>query len=228
MTMPQQPNSPPSPFDYHPPTEPWLTTLHIDSDILVLAKQSGLLCVPGKPEHHRDCLEERARARYPQARLVHRLDRETSGVLIMAMNAKAQRHLGLQFERRKVRKTYVAIVSGCVAENSGVIDLPLATDWPNRPKQMVDRKRGREALTEWKVIAREPDATRLRLFPLTGRSHQLRVHLRSIGHPIHGDSFYAEGKALAAADRLQLHAETISFHHPADGRIVTFADECPF
>ncbi|MBO6633624.1 MAG: RNA pseudouridine synthase [Parvibaculum sp.] len=226
MTL-KKPNSPPAPFDYRPPAEPWLTPLHADNDILVLSKQSGLLCVAGKPENHRDCLEERARIRFPQARLVHRLDRETSGIVIMAMNPKAQRHLGLQFERRKIRKVYIARVSGCVRANAGTIDLPLATDWPNRPKQMVDKEKGRSALTEWEVIAREADATRLRLFPLTGRSHQLRVHL-SIGHPILGDGFYADGKALAAADRLQLHAETITLHHPADGRIVTFVDDCPF
>ncbi|MEQ8326196.1 pseudouridine synthase [Parvibaculum sp.] len=227
MTL-QKPNTPPAPFDYRPPVEPWLTTLHADGDILVLSKQSGLLCVEGKPENHRDCLEERARARYPQARLVHRLDRETSGIVVMAMNPKAQRHLGLQFERRKIRKAYIARVSGYVNGSAGSIDLPLTTDWPNRPKQMVDRQKGRTALTEWEVIAREANATRLRLFPLTGRSHQLRVHLLSIGHPILGDSFYADGEALAAADRLQLHAETITLHHPADGHIVTFVDNCPF
>lgn len=228
MTVAPKPNSPPTPFFYRPPVEPWLTVLHADDDILVLSKQSGLLCVPGKPAGHRDCLEARALARYPQARLVHRLDRETSGIVVMAMSPKAQRHLGLQFERRKLGKTYVARVSGEVKEDTGVIDLPLATDWPNRPKQMVDRENGRSALTEWEVIAREQGATRLRLSPLTGRSHQLRVHLRSIGHPILGDSFYAEGNALTAASRLQLHAETISLHHPADGQIRTFYDPCPF
>lgn len=228
MNPPQYTDEFPASFDYRPPAEPWLTVLHIDEDILVLSKQSGLLCVPGKPLNHRDCLEERAQARYPQARLVHRLDRETSGVFVMAMNRKAQRHLGLQFERRRIGKSYVARVSGTVEDTAGSIDLPLATDWPNRPKQMVDRERGRTALTKWEVIAREPEATRLRLFPLTGRSHQLRVHLLSIGHVILGDSFYAEGQALHAADRLQLHAETITLHHPADGRIVTFTDDCPF
>lgn len=215
-------------FDYRPPTDPWLTVLHQDEEILVLAKPSGLLCVAGKPETHRDCLEARAKDRFPQALLVHRLDRETSGVVIMAMNRRAQRHLGLQFERRKLSKTYIARVWGRVEEESGRIDLPLATDAPNRPKQKVDHERGRPAITEWQVIGRENNTTRLKLQPLTGRSHQLRVHLLSIGHPILGDSFYAEGDALAAASRLQLHAEELTLRHPSDGQPCTFKQACPF
>ena len=215
-------------FDYNPPLNPRLTVIHADEDILVLSKPSGLLSVPGKPDAHRDSLEVRARERFPEALLVHRLDRETSGVVVMAMNRHAQRHLGLQFERRKLTKTYVARVWGDVKGEAGTIDLPLATDAANRPKQKVDLETGRPAITEWKVKAREGGVTRLQLHPLTGRSHQLRVHLLSIGHPILGDRFYAEGEALAAASRLQLHAETLSLRHPADGRHCTFTEACPF
>ena len=217
-----------SPFRYEPPTEPHLTVLHRDADILVLDKQSGLLCVAGKPAEHGDCLERRARDAYPDARIVHRLDRDTSGVIVMAMNPKAHRHLGLQFERRKIRKTYVARVWEHLVGESGRVDLPIACDWPNRPKQMVDREAGRPAQTEWEILAREETATRLRLSPLTGRSHQLRVHMLSLGHPILGDNFYATGEAFAAADRLQLHAETLTLHHPADGTLRTFSVPCPF
>ncbi|MDO9127111.1 MAG: pseudouridine synthase, partial [Parvibaculum sp.] len=137
-------------------------------------------------------------------------------------------HLGLQFERRKIRKTYVARVWGHLAGESGRVDLPIACDWPNRPKQMVDMEAGRPAQTEWEILAREETATRLRLSPLTGRSHQLRVHMLSLGHPILGDNFYATGEAFAAADRLQLHAETLTLHHPADGTVRTFSVPCPF
>jgi len=219
---------PHTPFDYQPPLEPWLTILHRDDDLLVLSKQSGLLCVAGKPAEHHDCLEARAKERYPEALLVHRLDRDTSGIVIMAMNAEAQRHLGLQFERRKLKKTYIARVWGHVAGESGTINLPLATDWPNKPKQKVDLVSGRAAQTDWQVIAREEQATRLKLTPLTGRSHQLRVHMLSLGHPILGDLFYATGLALAAADRLQLHAEALELHHPSDGHICRFTDPLPF
>lgn len=215
-------------FDYRPPLDPWLTVLHHDEDILVLDKPSGLLCVAGKPASHRDCLEARAKDRFPQALLVHRIDRDTSGIVVMAMNRKAQRHLGLQFERRKLTKTYVARVWGDVQGDSGRIDLPLATDALNRPRQKVDFERGRSAVTEWHVAAREKGITRVKLRPLTGRSHQLRVHLLCIGHPILGDAFYAEGEALSAAPRLQLHAEELQLRHPSDGRACLFRQNCPF
>jgi tRNA pseudouridine32 synthase/23S rRNA pseudouridine746 synthase len=215
-------------FHYAPPTDPWLTLIHRDDDLLVLSKPSGLLCVPGKPAEHADCLEARARSQFPEALLVHRLDRDTSGVFVMALNTRAQRHLGLQFERRKIEKTYIARVWGEVASDSGFVDAPIACDWPNRPKQMIDHEAGRSAQTEWAVTARERNATRLALRPLTGRSHQLRVHMLSIGHPILGDNFYAHDSALKAADRLQLHAETLALRHPSDGRPCTFNDPCPF
>ena len=205
-----------------------LALLHADAALLALDKPSGLLSVPAKPPGPADCLEARVRAAYPEALLVHRLDRDTSGVMLFARSPLAQRHLNWQFERRQVRKGYVARVWGEVAGEAGRIDLPLIADWPNRPRQMVCFARGKAAVTDWRVEGREPGATRLWLAPLTGRSHQLRVHLAALGHPVLGDPFYAHPAALAAAERLQLHAERIGFRHPIGGAWVEFAAPPPF
>lgn len=217
--------------DYAPPDTP-LAVLHADAQILVVAKPAGLLSVPGKGAHLADCLIARVQSAFPEALLVHRLDRDTSGVMVFALTPHAQRHLGLQFEKRQVRKSYIARVWGRVAQNEGKIDLPLVVDWPNRPRQKVCHETGRPALTRWKVLRHEVlaagEATRLRLQPETGRSHQLRLHMQAIGHPILGDPFYAEGAALAAAPRLQLHAETLRLRHPDGGRGLRFAAPCPF
>lgn len=217
----------PAPFLYAPPVAP-LDYLHIDADILVVAKPSGLLSVPGKHPDHRDCLEYRVQRAYPDARIVHRLDMDTSGVMVMAMNRAAHRHLGLQFERRKIAKVYQARVAGVMCADEGRVDLPLICDWPQRPKQKVCFVHGKTAQTDWEVMVREGRATRVRLFPLTGRSHQLRVHMLSLGHVILGDRFYAEGPALEAADRLQLHAEALTLHHPNGGARMIFQTDCPF
>jgi tRNA pseudouridine32 synthase/23S rRNA pseudouridine746 synthase len=165
---------------------------------------------------------------YPATKVVHRLDKDTSGLLLLAFDKKALGSLGSQFEHRRVEKYYVARVWGDVAGESGTIELPLATDWENKPRQRVDREHGRAAETQWQVIAREDGVTRMKLIPLTGRTHQLRVHMLALGHPILGDSFYASGEALAAADRLQLHAEGLSFFHPADHRPMRFVAPAPF
>ncbi len=218
----------PASFVYDPPREPFLAVLHSDADLLVVDKPSGLLSVPGKAQEHSDCIEARAQQTYPEARIVHRLDMDTSGVMVLAMNAQAHRHLGLQFERRKTQKTYVAEVWGQIENDAGEIDLPLICDWPNRPKQMVSFEHGKPALTRWQVIARNERTTRVRLFPFTGRSHQLRVHMLSLGHPIVGDRFYAPGDALAASPRLLLHAESLTLHHPTGGGRVTFDAFCEF
>lgn len=220
--------SAPLSFVYDPPVEPYLDVLHRDDDLLVVDKPSGLLSVPGKAAEHADCLEARSRDRFPEARIVHRLDMDTSGVMVLAMNAAAHRHLGLQFERRKTRKTYVAEVWGQMVGDEGEVDLPLVCDWPNRPKQMVSFEHGRPALTRWQVLERTEKTTRVRLFPHTGRSHQLRVHMLALGHPIIGDRFYAEGEALSAFHRLALHAESLEFHHPSGGERVAFEAMCPF
>lgn len=205
-----------------------LSIIYCDDRLLVLSKPSGLLSVPGKAEDNKDCLEARAKNKFETARIVHRLDMETSGILTFALDADAHRHLGLQFEKRKTKKSYIARIAGNPQEESGEINLPLRCDWPNRPKQMVDHELGKNAQTFWKIIDRENNAARVRLTPVTGRSHQLRVHMRELGHPILGDKLYAPDDVIAAAPRLQLHAEKLELHHPDDGRIISFYDPCPF
>ncbi len=195
---------------------------------MLVNKPSGLLSVPGKAQSHQDCLELRVRAILPDALLVHRLDHPTSGLMIFARNAHAQRHLGLQFEKRQTEKIYIANVWGHVAGTSGYINLPLICDWPNRPRQMVCFLRGKTARTDYEVLQKDQQTTRLALYPHTGRSHQLRVHCLSLGHPILGDSFYAHDPAYTAAPRLHLHAYKLSFRHPSDGKPVTFTCPCPF
>ncbi|MEO1280227.1 MAG: RluA family pseudouridine synthase [Pseudomonadota bacterium] len=216
------------PLIYAPPVEPHLDVLHADDDLLVIAKPSGLLSVPGKDPAHADCIDQRAKSLYSDARIVHRLDLDTSGVMVLARNKNAHRHLGLQFEKRQVTKTYVARVWGVMNDDAGEVDAPLICDWPNRPRQMIDHDRGRSAQTVWRVLTREPTATRVLLAPRTGRSHQLRVHMLSLGHPILGDNIYAHPDARKAAYRLQLHAETLSFRHPTGGRPMAFQAPCPF
>jgi tRNA pseudouridine32 synthase/23S rRNA pseudouridine746 synthase len=159
--------------------------------------------------------------------LVHRLDRDTSGVMVFALTRHAQRHLGLQFEKRQTRKTYVARVWGEVAEKTGTVDLPLIVDWPNRPKQMVDHENGKPAVTDWRVIRTKDGESRVRLMPKTGRSHQLRVHMLALGHPILGDPFYATGPARDYP-RLMLHSETLQFRHPDGGQGIRITAKCPF
>lgn len=211
---------------YNPPNDP-LEVLHEDHEVLVVSKPAGLLSVPGKGEHLADCLLSRITSVFPHALLVHRLDRDTSGVMVFALSAHAQRHLGLQFEKRQVRKTYVARVEGQVAEKQGVVDLPLTVDWPNRPRQMVDHVNGRSAVTKWRRIQVSELESRLRLFPQTGRSHQLRVHCLAMGHPILGDPFYADGPARDHP-RLMLHSENLRFRHPDGGRSMSFSMKTPF
>lgn len=211
---------------YDPPQDP-LDILHRDHHLLLVNKPSGLLSVPGKGEHLADCLLTRIEAVFPEALLIHRLDRDTSGIMVFALTNHAQRHLNLQFEKRQVKKTYVARLHGEVEGNEGRVDLPLIVDWPNRPLQHVDHTNGKPSVTDWKVTRRSPGETRVRLFPQTGRSHQLRVHMKEIGHPILGDPFYAEG-AARAHPRLMLHAEELRFSHPEDGKGVRFRAKAPF
>ena len=214
-------------FRYSPPCEP-LSVVYRDDALLLIDKPSGLLSVPGKSADLSDCLESRVKAEFSGALLVHRLDMSTSGLMVFAMTRAAQRNLGIQFEKRIVKKTYVARVFGHVAESGGVIKFPLSADWPNRPKQKIDMLNGRSATTRWQVICREQFATRLFLFPETGRSHQLRVHMKEIGHPVLGDRLYADDRAASAADRLQLHAERLELRHPIGGKAVQYEAKCPF
>ena len=220
-------NPVPTSYIYEPPTEPWLTVLHADDRMLVLDKPSGLLTVPGKDPALSDCLETRVQAKWPTSKVVHRLDKDTSGILLMALNKKALGILGSQFEHRKTTKSYEARVWGIMEDDHGVVDLPIATDWENKPRQRIDHERGRASRTAWSVMLREEKATRVRLVPHTGRTHQLRVHMMTLGHPILGDEFYATGDARAAADRLQLHATELGFTHP-DGTPMVFRSPPPF
>ncbi|MEQ5827665.1 RNA pseudouridine synthase [Sulfitobacter sp. NFXS29] len=212
--------------EYNPPQDP-LVILHEDAEVLLVDKPSGLLSVPGKGEHLADCLIARVQAVFPEALLVHRLDRDTSGVMIFAMTAHAQRHLGLQFEKRMTRKTYVARVWGVPEEKAGTVDLPLIVDWPNRPLQMVCHETGKPAQTDWKKIKSDGETARMRLFPKTGRSHQLRVHMLALGHPILGDPFYATGPARDFP-RLMLHSEELRFNHPQGGASTKVRAKAPF
>ena len=212
------------PFVYAPPTDA-LDILHADDQVIVVNKPSGLLSVPGKAEEHRDCLETRVRGAWPDALLVHRLDMDTSGAMVFARTANAQKSLGRQFEKRLVEKLYLARVAGEVAGESGTIDLPVGSDWPNRPRQRVGGPRSRPAQTGWRVLAREAGSTILALTPRTGRTHQLRVHMAALGHPILGDSFYGEA---ASAPRLMLHAYRIGFILPRIGTREDFIAPCSY
>lgn len=205
-----------------------LDILFHDEAVLVLNKPSGLLSVPGRRPENKDSLALRAQRWFDGARTVHRLDWETSGVSVLALDAAVHRELSRQFHDREVEKSYIAIVAGHLMPDEGEVALPLICDWPNRPRQMVDHENGRSALTRWQVVYREIDRTWLRLFPVTGRSHQLRVHMQALGHPILGDRLYADHHALHRAERLQLHAERLTFSHPQRRERVTFYSPCPF
>lgn len=213
-------------FEYAPPNDP-LRVIYHDQDLILVDKPSGLLSVPGKDPAHSDCLELRVKHLFPNALLVHRLDMDTSGVMVFAGNSNAQRHLGLQFEKRQLQKTYEALVWGLL-EGSGQVDLPLIVDWPNRPLQKVCFETGKAAHTDWQALEVTDKYTRVKLHPKTGRSHQLRVHMKAIGHPILGDRFYADGEVLEASDRLCLHSKSIRLRHPTGGEWVTFEDPTPF
>ena len=205
-----------------------MPVLFADAHILVLDKPSGLLTVPGNRPERADCLEKRARAEFPTARIIHRLDMDTSGVIVMGLTLDAQARVSRQFELRQTRKSYIAKVWGRVSGIEGRVDQPLMTDWPNRPKQHIDPDHGRQAITDWRVIDAGSEATRLRLTPLTGRSHQLRVHMAYLGHPILGDNLYATEAALAASERLCLHSHALAFIHPVSGDPVHFQSAVPF
>jgi tRNA pseudouridine32 synthase/23S rRNA pseudouridine746 synthase len=212
-----------------------LNLVHADETIVVVDKPAGLLAVPGRGEAGLDHLALRVQRQFADARVVHRLDMATSGLMLFARGDGVQRQLNRAFAQRLVHKRYVAVVHGQVPADAGTIDAPLAADWPNRPRQQVDRLRGKPSLTRWRVLARDDATTRLELEPVTGRSHQLRVHLLSIGHPICGDLLYGPPVPTApvepgphAVERLLLHACALSFAHPLHGEDIQFASEPPF
>ena len=213
---------------YNPPQDP-LHILYQDEHIMVVNKPSGLLSVPGRAPENKDSLMTRIQADHPAAESVHRLDMATSGVIVVALNKAAERELKRQFREREPKKQYIARIWGHPEKAEGLVDLPLICDWPNRPKQKVCFETGKAAQTEYEVLEYAPDNTaRILLKPITGRSHQLRVHMQALGHPILGDRFYATPEALAMAPRLQLHAERLTITHPAFGTSMTFKTPADF
>ena len=211
-----------------------LQWLHVDDACIVVVKPAGLLSVPGRGADRADCAWSRVRAVHADALVVHRLDMATSGLLLLARGASAQRFLSVLFAQRRVHKRYVAVVHGLVDPAAGVIDLPLSADWPNRPRQQVDPLHGKPSLTRWRVLRHdEPRAlTHLELEPVTGRSHQLRVHLQAIGHTVVGDRLYAPGAlpqpATTDSNRLMLHAQALTFEHPQGAQTMAFETANPF
>ncbi|HMC14810.1 MAG TPA: RluA family pseudouridine synthase [Albitalea sp.] len=200
--------------------------VHADAALIAVDKPEGMLAVPGRGEAKQDCAAARVQARFGDALVVHRLDMATSGLMLLARGIAVQRALGAAFARREIHKRYVAVVEGLVAEDAGEIDLPLAADWPNRPRQKIDPSHGKASLTRYRVLARDlaGNTTRLELEPVTGRTHQLRVHLLGIGHPIVGDRLYA----APVHARLLLHASCIELVHPALGHALSLSSEPPF
>lgn len=207
-----------------------IPVLHEDAAIVVVSKPAGLLTVPGIGAANQDCLISRMRQQLGdgELRIVHRLDQHTSGVLVLARDAESHRRLSRAFEERRVSKRYVAIVAGVVDDDEGTIDLPLRKDMTRKSRHIVDHEHGKPALTTWRVLERRERITRLALVPITGRSHQLRVHLSAIDHPILGDDLYAPPEVVAQAPRLMLHAEELAFAHPTTGEAMTFASPPPF
>jgi tRNA pseudouridine32 synthase/23S rRNA pseudouridine746 synthase len=215
------------------PSVPRIEPLYADASLLVFDKPSGLLAVPGRGADKQDCLSARVQAAYPDALIVHRLDMATSGLMVMARGASAQRVLSQAFAAREVSKRYIAVVSGRLEappEGWGMIDLPIIVDWPNRPLRMVDHQIGKPSLTRWRVLGYDEtgSSTRVELEPITGRSHQLRVHLRELGHPILGDALYAPPDVQARANRLLLHAGLLAFVHPETEKNMAFECAVPF
>ena len=216
-------------FVYSPPQTPYLDIMYQDDDIVVLNKPAGLLSVPGREKKHWDSLALRVLRVWPNACVVHRLDLATSGILIMALRKSAQSHIGRQFQQKVIDKTYYARVEGVIEQESGLVDLPIRCDWENRPRQIVDFEQGKSSQTQWHVAKREKQTTLVCLKPLTGRTHQLRVHMQAIGHPILGDEFYANdlGKKLSP-QRLALHAASITLTHPTTNERISFHCPAPF
>jgi tRNA pseudouridine32 synthase/23S rRNA pseudouridine746 synthase len=204
--------------------------VHVDDALIAADKPADLLSVPGRGPENADCLSARLQAVYADALIVHRLDMATSGLIVFARGAEVQRALSIAFAERRVAKTYVAVVDGLMRADTGEIDLPLIADWPNRPRQVVDMVRGKPSRTRWRALACDTARcrTRVELEPVTGRSHQLRVHLQAIGHPILGDTLYAPPAVAESAPRLLLHASRLRLAHPVDGTTLDLHSPPPF
>ncbi|OLQ92822.1 RNA pseudouridine synthase [Vibrio ponticus] len=215
-------------LEYNPPRDPWVEIVFEDEHILAINKPSGLLSVPGRlPEHH-DSAWSRVLETYPDAQVVHRLDMDTSGLMVLAKNKRAESALKKQFQYRLTHKVYYARVWGHVDQSEGVLEFPLICDWENRPRQKVCYETGKPSKTIFQVAKYEENTTIVRLLPVTGRSHQLRVHMQALGHPIVGDEFYSEGEAFSCSDRLALHAAELSFYHPRSHWLRSIFVPCDF
>ena len=210
-------------IDYNPPQEPWLDLVYRDDYIAVVNKPSGLLSVPGNQPQYYDSAMSRVKEKYGFCEPAHRLDMATSGILLFALSKAADRELKRQFREREPKKYYQALVWGHVEQDHGVVELPLICDWENRPRQKICFERGKRAVTFYDVLQRYPNnTTRVKLTPITGRSHQLRLHMLALGHPILGDKFYAHPQAKALSPRLCLHAESLQIQHPITGEAMEF------
>ncbi|MHB1084604.1 MAG: RluA family pseudouridine synthase [Thiobacillus sp.] len=214
-------------------TAPPIDLLYVDDALLVVDKPSGLLAVPGRGADKQDCLSARVQARYSDALIVHRLDMSTSGLMVMARGAAIRRALSMAFAAREVTKRYIAVVAGRLQappQAWGTIDLPIIVDWPNRPLRIIDYQLGKPSITRWRVLGHDETThtTRVELEPVTGRSHQLRIHLRELGHPILGDALYAPLDVQALAPRLLLHAGSLRFVHPETAEGLAFQSPAPF
>ena len=210
-------------IEYNPPQEPWLDLVYRDDYIAVVNKQSGLLSVPGNQPQYYDSAMSRVKEKYGFCEPAHRLDMATSGILLFALSKVADRELKRQFREREPKKYYQALVWGHVEQDHGVVELPLICDWENRPRQKICFERGKRAVTFYDVLQRYPNnTTRVKLTPITGRSHQLRLHMLALGHPILGDKFYAHPQAKALSPRLCLHAESLQIQHPITGETMEF------
>ena len=215
------------PFCYNPPLSP-LDIIHIDSSIIVLNKPSGVLTIPGRGIRLSDSLLTRVKEKYFGTLLVHRLDMDTSGIIIFARTPSAQAYLGKQFEKRSVKKKYLARTTGHIKEPHGIIELPIIVDWPNRPLQKICFDKGKVAITKYRVLRHEEENCSLvALYPLTGRTHQLRLHMKCIGHPIIGDTLYLDKSKSIKAKKLNLHSSSIKFLHPKTNKMCTFFTPTP-
>lgn len=215
---------------YIAPPDNGLDIVYLDEALLVVNKPAGLLSVPGRGEDKQDCLISRVQREYPEVLPVHRLDMSTSGLMILARSKALEREMSILFQQRKVHKRYMAVVTGQLQPESGEIDLPLITDWPNRPKQKVDHEAGKPSQTRYQAVSFNPAqcSSRVELEPVTGRSHQLRVHMMSLGHAILGDELYATAEVHAQSERLLLHAMSLKFVHPLSGDELSVTSEVPF
>ena len=215
---------------YQPPTDRRLDIIHVDDALIILNKPGGLLSVPGRGPEKQDSLSTRVQTQYPEALIVHRLDMATSGLMLMALTKNMQRQLSQLFEHRQIEKHYHAVVNGQLHSPKGEINLPMNRDWPRRPRQKIDHEHGKPSITRYEVLKYDArkNTSLLKVMPITGRSHQIRVHLQTLGHPILGDRLYADCDTIEKSDRLMLHASYLAFKHPGTNDCLEFDSPAPF